>query len=448
MISRTAILRLAAGAVGLGAVAGAGFLAYALHPAIAPIAPPAATSFSAESIERGRVLAAGGYCAECHTRRDGQPGIPLAGDYAMATPFGTIYSSNITPDAKTGIGTWSLAAFTRAMRYGVSRDGANLFPAFPFDHFTHMTDGDIADVYAFLMAQKPVSSVKRENTLPFPFSMRILQAGWKLLFLHPGAYKNDPAHDAEWNRGAYLAEGLSHCSACHTPRNAMGAEKASAPYDGAPVDNWIAPPLNATNPTPVTWTENEFFQYLRYGVAPLHGSAAGPMSPVVHGGLSEMPESDIRAIAHYLANIDHADARQPGDAQHLATAMATSTRDLTTPQTADADARLYQGACAACHANTGTHPVLGRPELALNNALWLDEPTNLYQVILRGIGTEEGQSGITMPSFYHALTDADLARLAAYLRRTRTTLPPWTDLEKKAAAVRATLPAPPVAASH
>jgi mono/diheme cytochrome c family protein len=439
--------RIVAAIAGIGVVAGAGFLAYAWHPAIAPITPLASSSFSADSVEHGRVLAAGGYCAECHTRRDGRQGIPLAGDYAMATPFGTIYSSNITPDPETGIGRWSLAAFTRAMRQGVSRDGANLFPAFPFDHFTHMTDGDIADVYAFLMTRPPVHALKRENTLPFPFDIRLLQAGWKLLFLHPGVYQPDPAHDAQWNRGAYLAEGLSHCGACHTPRNAMGAEKSGSAYDGAPIDNWFAPPLNETNPTPVTWTEAEFFSYLRYGVAPLHGSAAGPMSPVVHGGLSEMSESDVRAIAVYLADLDHAASRQGSDAAHLAAAMARSTRDLTGPQT-DPDARLYEGACAACHANTGARPVPGRPELGLNNALWLPEPTNLYQVILRGIGTEEGQAGITMPSFYHSLTDADLARLAAYLRRTRTTLPPWTDLEKKAATVRATLPAPPVSASH
>ncbi|MBB2200315.1 c-type cytochrome [Gluconacetobacter tumulisoli] len=439
--------RIVAAVAGIGVAGGLGFLAYAWHPAIAPIAPPASTAFSAASIEHGRILAAGGYCAECHTRRDGHEGVPLAGDYLMATPFGAIYSSNITPDPETGIGRWSQAAFIRAMRQGVSRDGSNLFPAFPFDHFTHMTDGDIADVYAFLMTRPPVHSIKRENTVPFPLNVRLLQAGWKLLFLHPGAYRPDPAHDAQWNRGAYLAEGLSHCGACHTPRNAMGAEKAGAAYDGAPVDNWIAPPLNGTNPTPVAWTENEFFQYLRYGVAPLHGSAAGPMSPVIHGGLSELPESDVRAIAVYLASLDQATARQGGDTAHLAAAMRTSTRDLTGPQT-DPDARLYAGACAACHANTGATPVPGRPELALNNALWLSEPTNLYQVVLRGINAGEGQAGIAMPSFYHALTDADLARLAAYLRRTRTTLPPWTDLEKKAAAVRATLPAPPVAASH
>ncbi|MFT9166024.1 MAG: cytochrome c [Komagataeibacter saccharivorans] len=441
------IKRIAAAIVGIGVAGGVGFLAYAWYPAIAPVAPPPPSSFTAAQIEHGRVLAAGGYCAECHTRTDGKRGIELAGDYKMDTPFGAIFSSNITPDPETGIGRWSEAAFKRAMRKGISRDGTQLFPAFPFDHFTHMTDQDIDDVYAFLMTRQPIHSVKRDNTVGFPFNIRLEQAGWKLLFLHEGPLKNDTTHDAQWNRGAYLAEGLSHCSACHTPRNAMGAEKSSAPYDGAPVDNWIAPPLNEHNPTPVVWTEDEFFKYLRFGSAPLHGSAAGPMSPVVHGGLSEMPESDVHAIAHYLAEIDHASSRVSQDPKAIAWAMSASMKDLVGPQT-NPNARLYAGACAACHANAGPQPVEGRPDLALNNALWLDEPTNLFQVILRGIGTTEGISTVSMPSFYHSFSDADLARLAAYLRATRTTLPPWTDLEKKAAEVRKTLPASPVASSH
>ncbi|MBV1833809.1 MULTISPECIES: cytochrome c [Novacetimonas] len=441
------IKRIAAAIVGIGVAGGVGFLAYAWYPEIAPVAPPPPSAFSKAQIEHGRILAAGGYCAECHTRTDGKRGVELAGDYKMDTPFGAIFSSNITPDPETGIGHWSEAAFKRAMRKGISRDGTQLFPAFPFDHFTHMTDQDIDDVYAFLMTREPVHSVKRDNTVAFPFNIRLEQAGWKLLFLHEGPLKNNSAKDAEWNRGAYLAEGLSHCSACHTPRNAMGAEKSSAPYDGAPVDNWIAPPLNEHNPTPVVWTEDEYFKYLRYGSAPLHGSAAGPMSPVVHGGLSEMPESDVHAIAHYLADIDKASTRVSQDPQAIAWAMKASMRDLVGPQT-DPNARLYAGACAACHANAGPQPVEGRPDLALNNALWLDEPTNLFQVILRGIGTTEGISTVSMPSFYHSFSDADLARLAAYLRATRTTLKPWTDLEKKAADVRKTLVASPVASSH
>ncbi|GAP25272.1 membrane-bound aldehyde dehydrogenase cytochrome c subunit [Gluconobacter frateurii NBRC 101659] len=441
--------RIAASIVGLGAVGGLGFLAYAWYPAISPISPPSASSFSADAIKRGEIVAAGGYCAECHTRVDGKPGPELAGDFKMATPFGDIFSSNITPDPEWGIGNWSLEAFKRAMNKGIARDGSQLYPAFPFDHFTKVNDQDVSDLYAYLMTRPAVHLKPRDNTVPFPINIRLIGQGfWKLLFFTPGRYQNDPKHDAQWNRGAYLAEGNAHCGACHTPRNLLGAEKTSHAYDGAVIDGWIAPPLNDHNPTPVVWTEDEFFQYLRFGVAPLHGSAAGPMSPVPHRFLSKIPEEDVHAIAHYYADIAKADQRVHGDEAAIARAMQMSGKDLVGPQTLDADARLYQGACSACHYNSGPKPVSGRPELALNNALWLDEPNNLFQVMLHGIGAAEGQDNIAMPSFYTALSDHDMARIAAYLRRTRTTLPPWTDLEKKAAEARATLSAPPVNASH
>ncbi|MBS1062143.1 cytochrome c [Gluconobacter wancherniae] len=441
--------RIAAIAVGLGAAGGIGFFAYAWYPAIAPVARPAPSSFSPDAVKRGALVAAGGYCAECHTRTDNGGGPVMAGDYKMETPFGDIFSSNLTPDPETGIGNWSEAAFKRAMNLGIARDGSQLYPAFPFDHFTKVNDQDVSDLYAYLMSQPAVHQEPRKNTVPFPINIRITGQGfWKLLFFKPGRYQNDPKHDAEWNRGAYLAIGDAHCGACHTPRNLLGAEKSGSEYDGAVIDGWIAPPLNEHNPTPVVWTEEELFQYLRFGVAPLHGSAAGPMSPVPHSFLSQLPESDVRAIAHYYADVDHAATRSSGDAAAVTRAMQMSGRNLTGPQTQDADARLYQAACGACHYNSGPATVSGRPELALNNALWLDEPNNLYQVMLHGIGAKEGQDGIAMPSFYAGLTDHDMARIAAYLRRTRTTLSPWTDLEKKAAQARATLKTPPINASH
>lgn len=235
------IKRLLAGAAAIGAVGGLGFLYYAWYPPIEPVEPPDRSSFSAEQIERGRIVAAEGYCAECHTRTDMGGGPELAGDYKMETPFGAIYSSNITPDPETGIGNWSEEAFQRTMHLGVSRKGVHLIPAFPFDHFTKMTEQDVSDLYAYLMTRPAVHMTHRTNELPFPLSLRILQAGWKLLYFTPGVYKPDPRHDALWNRGAYLSEGNAHCGACHTPRDFMGAEKKSAPYDGAVVDNWIAP---------------------------------------------------------------------------------------------------------------------------------------------------------------------------------------------------------------
>lgn len=441
------IKRILTGVAGVGIVAGMGFLWYAWWPAIPKIAPVQPGQFSAEKIERGRIVAAESYCVECHTRQDNGGGPTLAGDYKMETPFGDIFSSNITPDPETGIGNWSEAAFRRALQYGVSRDGSHLLPAFVYDHFTKMSDEDISDLYAWIMTRPAVHMTRRPNGFPLSISPRITLASWKLMFFTPGRYKPDPNHNAEWNRGAYLAEGAAHCGACHTPRNLAGAEELpNHEYDGGVVDGWIAPPLNQNNPTPVVWTEDELYQYLRNGVAPLHGPAGGPMSPVAHDFLATVPESDVHAIAYYFADKAHAAERVSGDKAALEHAMADSKKDLIGFST-DPDARLYQGACGACHYNAAPAPVLGRPELALNNALWLKEPTNLYLVMLRGLTAKEGQSGVAMPSFYNALSDKDMARIAAYLRRTRTTLPPWTDLEKKAADARK-LVEPPVNSSH
>jgi mono/diheme cytochrome c family protein len=226
--------------------------------------------------------------------------------------------------------------------------------------------------------------------------------------------------------------GLSHCGACHTPRNLLGAEKAHDAYAGAVVDNWIAPPLTAANPAPAPWTREELHDYLRKGVSVLHGTAAGPMSPVV-SGLAALPDSDIDALATYFADVDNADNRLASiDA---AVARAMSYAHVGAGQQFDADARLYTAACASCHYNSGHTPLAVRPDLALNSALSLPEPTNLIQVLVRGVSAEEGIPGVVMPSFA-ALSDTDLARIAAYLRRTRTKLPPWSDLEKKIAAIR------------
>jgi mono/diheme cytochrome c family protein len=281
------------------------FLALAWRPAIAPIDPPAKASFSAELIAKGEVLAGAGYCAVCHTRQGGQL---FAGGYPMPTPFGTIYSTNITPEPETGIGRWSLEAFTRAMHEGISRDGSHLFPAFPYDHFTKVWDDDVKALYAYLMTRPPVRTPALANTIPFPLNIRVFQEGWKILSFRSGRFEPVAGKSVEWNRGAYLALGLSHCGACHTPRNLLGAEKTGDAYAGAVVDNWIAPPLTAANPAPVPWTQEELRSYLRNGMSVLHGTTAGPMSPVVHG-LAALPESDVQAIATYFADIDHADDR-------------------------------------------------------------------------------------------------------------------------------------------
>lgn len=416
-----------AGVIVLGLV---GFGIFAWRPSIASVARPAPGSFPTALVQRGATLAAAGYCASCHTTRGGQP---FAGGYAMATQFGTIYSTNISPDVATGIGDWSEAAFKRAMRDGVARDGSHLFPAFPYDHFNKLTDADISALYAYVMTRPAVSAPAYHNTVPFPLNIRALQAGWKLLFFHPEPFKPDPGKSAAWNRGAYLAEGLSHCGACHTPRNMLGGEKRSKAFAGAAVDNWIAPPLDKTNPAPVPWDKAELTAYLGTGVSRYHGTAAGPMAPVVHG-LAQVPPSDVEAIATYFADLNGSAGKTVDPAPAVARALATDR--VGTGLTYDPAARLYAAACASCHYNGADKVNPLRPQLALNNAVNLDDPTNLIQVVLHGINAKDGAPGVVMPAFSR-FSDADVARIATWLRATRTTKAPWPDVEKKVAAIRA-----------
>jgi mono/diheme cytochrome c family protein len=426
------LVRIVIGAVSLGIACLLVFLGLAWRPAIAAIDPPAKSNFPDDLIAKGKVLAGAGYCAVCHTRAGGQP---FAGGSGLKTPFGTVYSTNITPDPETGIGRWSLEAFTRAMREGVSRDGSHLLPVFPYDHFTKVSDDDLKALYAYIMTIPPARAVAPANTIPFPLNIRLLQEGWKLLFFKGGPFQPDPSKNAEWNRGAYLASGLSHCGGCHTPRNLLGAEESGDAYAGAVIDNWIAPALTDANPSPVPWTESELFSYLRSGLSPLHGVTAGPMSPVVHTGLSALPDSDIRAVAIYFADLDHAASRTAAIDATVKEALARSRLGSATEY--DPDAGLYAGACVACHYNAGPAPLAARPELGLNSALTLPEPTNFIHVVLDGIGIAEGGPGLVMPGYAAALSDSDIGRLAAYLRRTRTDKPAWTEIEQKITAARA-----------
>lgn len=423
--------RLLVGTLAIVVVGLVGFGVFAWRPAIDKIAPPAPSSFAPELVARGAVLAGAGYCSTCHTTKGGQP---FAGGYPMKTSFGAIYSTNITPDEKTGIGTWSEAAFRRAMHEGVARDGAHLFPAFPYDHFTKLSDADVSALYAYMMTRPAVNAPARRNSVPFPLNIRALQAGWKLLFFKPGRFEPDTSKSAEWNRGAYLAEGVSHCGACHTPRNVLGAEKHDKAFAGAAIDNWIAPPLTAANPSPAPWDQAELVAYLRTGISRYHGVAAGPMAPVVHDGLVTLPDADIQALAVYFADRDGAASRASTLAPALQRAAAANRLNVG-PQN-DPSARLYTAACASCHYNGAGQPNPLRPDLALNSAVNLDDPTNLIEVVLYGVSAKDGAPGVVMPGF-NRFSDADVAKLAAYLRATRTDKPAWPNLEKKVAAIRA-----------
>jgi len=422
--------RLLLGIVGVIVVGLVAFFIFAWRPAIAEIARPAPGSFAPAQVAQGETLASAGYCSSCHTAKHGKP---FAGGYPMATQFGTIYSTNITPDPETGIGRWSEAAFRRAMHEGVARNGAHLFPAFPYDHFTKLTDGDVAALYAYFMTRPPVRQDDSDNTVPFPLNIRLLQAGWKFLFFSPGRFHPEPAQSAIWNRGAYLAEGLSHCGACHTPRGKLGAEIKDRAYTGALIDGWIAPALDKTNPSPVPWTRAELVAYLGTGVSRYHGTAAGPMGAVPRG-LSHLPAADIAAIATYFASSNgSASQGAKGDA---AIAKALAVGKIGTGLTYDPAARLYAGACASCHYNGRQLNTL-RPDLALNSAVNMDDPTNMIRVILYGVNAPDGAPGVVMPGFAHGFTDADVVRIAAYLRKTRTGKPAWADLQGKVATIRA-----------
>jgi mono/diheme cytochrome c family protein len=417
----------------------AGLLILAWRPSIAPIEPPSPSSFSAELVAKGEALSAVGHCAACHT----QPGGHLfAGGYRINTPFGAIFGTNITPDPKTGIGVWSLEAFTRAMREGVARDGSHLMPAFPYYAFTKLSDDDLKAMYTYLMTRPAVNSSAPANTLPFPLNIRAFQEGWKILFFRSARYQADQSKSAQWNRGAYLAEGLADCTGCHTPRNPLGAEETRHAYAGAVIEGWIAPALTESNPSPVPWTQEELFTFLRTGVTSLHGATGATMTPVIRGALAlpVVPDSDIRAIALYFSGIDRASARA-NDVDATTREAVASSYVSSDQAESDPDADLYASACMSCHYNAGPTPLAARPELALNSSLMLAEPTNFIQVVLNGVTNTEtanntqGAPGLMMPQ-YSSLTDGEIAGLAAYLRRTRTKLPPWNDLEKKVSAIR------------
>jgi nicotinate dehydrogenase subunit B len=417
------------------AVAG---IAAAMLPwrSIAPIARPDASVYSAATIARGRQLAALGDCAVCHTHPNG--GAINAGGRAIETPFGKIWSTNITPDPATGIGAWSYPAFERAMREGVHRDGRHLYPAFPYTHFARTTDADLQALYAYLMAQAPVRADISETTLAFPFNWRPLMAGWNALFNRAGIFEADTAQSAIWNRGAYLVEGFGHCGACHSPRNALGAEKNSAYLAGGFVEGWEAPPLTSLSLAPIPWSEDELFAYLRSGESRLHGVAAGPMAPVVRE-LAGLPDQDIRAMAVYLSSFND-NALDKSDEEQLAARLETTTATRLVSASA-VGARLYEGACAVCH-RVGGPPLFGsRPSLALNSNLHSTAPHNLIQIILHGIAAPASSDLGYMPAFKDSMTDQQVTELVSYLRQQfAPEKPPWTGVQAAVSEARQETP--------
>ena len=415
-------------------VAAIGFLIIGWRSEIPPDPQAASAKFAPELIAKGAQLAAVGNCVACHTK-PGQDA--FSGGLPVPTPFGTLYSTNITPDSNTGIGLWSQAAFNRAMREGVDREGEHLYPAFPYDHFTWVTDDDNKALYAFLMTREPVKATAPKNELMFPLQFRPLLAGWNLLFFREGVMQPDSSQSEEWNRGRYLAEGLGHCGACHTPRNAFGAEDRGNHFGGGEAEGWQAYALNASSHTPVPWTADSVAFYLRNGWHELHGVSRGPMAEVT-GNLGLLSDSDVHAIATYVAasmGTPSADRKTKGDKLTQAfgnggASITTASVDVGKPAgdlASHPGAAIYVAACSTCHESGKAQP-FGGLNFSLSTAVNAPNPQNIVNVALFGLPPADGQPSAIMPAFANALNDQQVADLLGYLRARFSDQPAWNGL--------------------
>ena len=400
--------------------------ACATQSALAPVESPLRLSFEPGLIATGADLARIGNCADCHTAADGKP---YAGGRPLKTPFGTIYGTNITPDPETGIGKWPEAAFARAMREGIDREGRHLYPAFPYDHFTRLTDDDVRALYAFVMTREPVRATPPPNRIPFP---RALVGIWKSLYFEPGVFRADTSQSAEWNRGAYLVQGLGHCGACHTPRNALGAELKTKDLGGGLAGGWHAPALNADSPAPVPWTDASLYRYLRTGLDDLHAIAAGPMDPVVRN-LAAAPDRDVRAIATYVAALS---GRPTIDRRKKAEDAMLNPQSVAGDSRLQRGAAIYAGACGTCH-DQGRDATSGAAlHLALGTAMTIPTSANLIRITLEGIEPPHTDRARYMPGFASALKDEQVKDLVAYIRAQFGREAPWRDVDDELSKAR------------
>jgi mono/diheme cytochrome c family protein len=417
---RTFVRAAAAAGAAMAAVLGGLYLwtRPAALPAAVPPAPPSAAVLAAGA----RVVALGD-CMVCHTAKDGAA---YAGGLGLRTPFGTIYSTNITPDPETGIGSWSPAAFRRALREGVARDGHLLYPAFPYIHTTRMSDQDIDLAYRYLMSRTPVHAPARPNELPFPLRFRPMLAFWNALYLRPGGAGIPALQPSVAERGRYLVDSLGHCASCHSGLNPIGGERRPA-FQGGSIDGWDAPALTALTAGATPWRHEELVDYLRGGLSAAHGAAKGPMRPVTER-LAGVPREDVEAIASYLMAIQAAPA-QPRDGAPAGVQPAVVRAD-------EAGARLFAGACAACHAAPAPMMRLaGRPGLARSSAVQGTSAANFVRTVLHGLPWEQG-SPVYMPPFADTLSDEQIAQLAAYVRSGIAGQPAWKDVAGTSAKAR------------
>ncbi|MGZ8313715.1 MAG: c-type cytochrome [Telluria sp.] len=371
--------------------------------AAAPAADPAA------QIARGAYLARAGNCMACHTVRGGAQ---YAGGRAIETPFGSIYSPNITPDSGTGIGSWSADDFWRAIHNGKSKNGDFLYPAFPYPNYTKVTRTDSDAMFAYFRTIPAVVQPNLENALAFPYNQRILLAFWRTLYFTPGEFEQQPARSAEWNRGAYLVQGLGHCSACHSGKTALGGSIGEAGLGGGaiPALDWHAPALASDVEAGLgEWEAADIASLLKTGVSQ-RGAVFGPMAEVVGGSLQHLDGSDVDAMAAYLKSLPKTGVRVEAGVNALAGDARAVLRN---------GARLYEQNCAACHGADGKGAPPAYPPLAGNRSLARGPATNPVRMVLNG-GFPPSTGGnprpYGMPPFGSALNDSEVAAVVSYIR--------------------------------
>jgi len=392
------------------AMAGAAVLWW-LRPAALPDAGRASTApkdATTEVISRGEYLARAGDCVACHTEPTGKA---FAGGRAMPTPFGALFVPNITPDDETGIGRWPPDDFYRMMHTGVSKDGTLMYPAMPFASYTKVTRADSDAIFAYLMSVSPVRQQNRPHELKFPFNNRDLLIGWRTLYFKEGEFIPDPKQNAEWNRGAYLVQGLGHCAMCHTAINALGGSSESKAFEGGmiPNQNWYAPSLTSNREAGLgNWEIQEIADLLQVGVSH-RGTTYGPMAEVVYNSLQYLTDEDAKAMAVYLKALPQRDSEPP----------PTSQARLVSPAVMEAGRKIYSTQCAMCHGEEGKGHPPSFPPLAGNQSITMASPVNSIRMVLNGgyaPGTRKNPRPHGMPPFSHILDDDAAAAVVTYIR--------------------------------
>jgi mono/diheme cytochrome c family protein len=379
------------------------------HPGALPESRKAeATNATTQIINRGEYLARAGDCVACHTVANGPE---FAGGRAMPTPFGALYVPNITPDDETGIGKWTADDFYRMMHKGVSKDGTLLYPAMPFASYTKVTRADSDAIYAYLMAVPPVRQQNRPHELKFPFNNRDLLIGWRTLYFKEGEFVPDPKQSTEWNRGAYLVQGLGHCAMCHTAINALGGSSESKAFEGGmiPNQNWYAPSLTSNREAGLgNWDIKDIADLLQVGVSH-RGTTYGPMAEVVYNSLQYLTDEDVKAMAVYLKALPQRDSEP----------APTSQARLVDPGVMETGRRIYAAQCAVCHGDEGKGYPPAFPPLAGNQSITMSSPVNSIRMVLNGgyaPGTKKNPRPHGMPPFSHILDDAEVAAVVTYIR--------------------------------